>query len=143
MPQGPGFAFTFLYYFSLSAFITILVTVQGTNFSWQDGFPYQVGTLLGLIAATFSATSNRSTTIVIPFVGRKKFSYQLEQALEDMGFKHCEPRESALTVYRKSAVRSLFSGQIYVQLDEKKATIHGRVRNLKRLQKIVVPSTND
>ena len=133
MPQGPGFLVTFLYYFSSTTLIVMFVTSKGIGMSLETGLPYQFGILFGLVAGLLGAYFNRSATISVSFRNKKKtFIKTLEQALSEMGFQKKSQLEE-FAVYEKSAIRTLFSGKVLVQIDQNSATIIGRSSNIKRL----------
>ncbi len=132
MPQGPGFLVTFLYYFSSTTLIVMFVTSKGIGMSLETGLPYQFGILFGLVAGLLGAYFNRSATISVSFRNKKTFIKTLEQALSEMGFQKKSQLEE-FAVYEKSAIRTLFSGKVLVQIDQNSATIIGRSSNIKRL----------
>ncbi len=132
MPQGPGFLVTFLYYFSSTTLIVMFVTSKGIGMSLETGLPYQFGILFGLVAGLVGAYFNRSATISVSFRNKKTFIKTLEQALSEMGFQKKSQLEE-FAVYEKSAIRTLFSGKVLVQIDQNSATIIGRSSNIKRL----------
>ena len=132
MPQGPGFLVTFLYYFSSTTLIVIFVTSKGIGMSLETGLPYQFGILFGLVAGLLGAYFNRSATISVSFRNKKTFIKTLDQALSEMGFEKKSQLEE-FAVYEKSAIRTLFSGKVLVQIDQNSATIIGRSSNIKRL----------
>lgn len=136
MPQGPGFLVTFLYYFSSTTLIVIFVTSKGIGMSLETGLPYQFGILFGLVAGLLGAYFNRSATISVSFRNKKTFIKTLEQALSEMGFQKKSQLEE-FAVYQKSAISTLFSGKVLVQIDQNSATIIGRSSNIKRLSQII------
>ena len=132
MLQGPGFLVTFLYYFSSTTVIVMFVTSKGVGMSLETGLPYQFGILFGLVAGLLGAYFNRSATISVSFRNKKTFIKTLDQVLSEMGFEKKSQLEE-FAVYQKSAIRTLFSGKVLVQIDQNSATIIGRSSNIKRL----------
>lgn len=136
MPQGPNFIVTFLYYFSTTILIVLLVMSQGMGVELNSGTPYQTGVLLGAIAGILGAYFNRSTTISVNFHNQTVFTKTLEQALDDMGFSERE-NLGEVTLYTKSNLKNLFSGKILVKIEGNLATISGRSNALKQLQQML------
>ncbi len=100
--------------------------------SLETGLPYQFGILFGLVAGLLGAYFNRSATISVSFRNKKTFIKTLDQALSEMGFEKKSQLEE-FAVYEKSAIRTLFSGKVLVQIDQNSATIIGRSSNIRRL----------
>ncbi|MGK7873854.1 MAG: hypothetical protein AB4426_11240 [Xenococcaceae cyanobacterium] len=136
MPQGPGFLVTFLYYFSSTTLIVMFVTSKGMGMSLETGLPYQFGILFGLVAGLLGANFNRSATISASFQNKKAFTKNLNEVLSEMGFEEKSQLEE-FTVYEKSPLRTLFSGKVFVKIDQNSATIIGRSSNIKRLSQII------
>jgi uncharacterized membrane protein YraQ (UPF0718 family) len=133
MPSGPGFFFTFLYYFSCTSLIVIFVTWQGLGVNLDTALPYQFGSLLGLLAGLWGAYFNRSLSLNTTFSNQKAFLKNLNENLNSLGFQEQEKREE-LTIYSKSGLSNWFAGQILLQIDEKSATIIGRSSYIRRLR---------
>ncbi len=136
MLQVPGFWLTFLYYFSVTNLIVILVVSQGMGINFNDRILYQIAIFLGLIAGLIGAKFNRSVTISASFANKKKFSKILNETLSQMGFEPKSQLEN-FTVYEKSSWKSLFTGKIFVQIEAKSATIIGRSNIIKKLGQII------
>ena len=136
MPQGPNFAVTFLYYFSMTTLIVVLVSAGEMGMSLAEKSPYQLGTLCGLVAGIVGAYLNRSATISTAFQNQKTFTQQLEKALAQMGFEK-KTQLDDFTVYGKSTLSTLFSGKIFLKIEENSATISSRSSNLKRLKQLI------
>jgi hypothetical protein len=136
MPRGPNFIVTFLYYFSTTTLIVLLIASQGMGMSLQQQLPYQLGTLCGLVAGIFGSYFNRSQTIFVSFQNQKAFTKKLDEALAKLGFEPKDRLED-MVVYSKNSVQTLFSGKILVKIDQNSATIVGRSSNLKRLQNAI------
>ena len=136
LPEGPGFGLTFLYYSSGIALVTTFLAVKTLGVSLDTGIPNQFGLIFGAFGGLIGATFNRSTVLDIPFTSRKAFKRKLDEALQDMGYSEVPetPLEDIL-VYQRSFLRQLFSGKVYVLLEDKQAHISSRashVRGLKR-----------
>ena len=136
MPQGPGFLVTFLYYFSLTTLIGVLVSSQGLGMKLDTAIPYQIGTLLGLVSGLVGAIFNRSATFSIPVADQKVFTQILDRALSELGFEKKTQLEE-FTVYEKSAFKTLFSGKVLVKIDQDSATISSRSSNISSLKKMI------
>jgi hypothetical protein len=104
--------------------------------SLESRFPYQLGTLCGLVAGILGAYFNRSATISTTFQNQKAFREQLDEALAQMGFDR-QTQLDDFVVYEKSALQTMFSGKILVKIDKNSATIIGRSSNLKRLKQSI------
>lgn len=136
IPRGPGFLPTFLYYFSGTALVTTFLAAQGLSDGLETGIPNEFGLLFGVLGGVVGAYFNRNHLLDIPFTNRKVFLQQLEQALTEMGFA----QDSGATledvlVYRRAALRQLFSGRVYVQIGEKQATLSSRALHLRGLKR--------
>jgi hypothetical protein len=134
MPQGPNFLVTFLYYFAMTTLIVLLTTSQGMGVSLNTGLPYQLGILSGAIAGLLGAYFNRSATISVAFQNQQTFKQTLEETLAQMGFNQKTQLED-YTAYNKPNASNLFSGKIFVKIEDKSATIIGRAKNLKQIKK--------
>lgn len=133
MPTGPGLRFTFLYYFSTTILIVLLVMSQGLGVSLETKYPYQMGILLGIITGVLGAYFNHHSSIEVEIANNKQFKHNLSQILSEMGFE--EMTEEGMMIYRQSSLKNLFSGQIFVKIEKQEATLSGRSRTLKKLQK--------
>lgn len=86
-------------------------------------FPYQLGSLVGLIAGLLGAYYNRSLSTSIPFTHKKTFLQTLNKTLSEMGYQQQGQLEDCI-VYQKS--QRPFSGKLLVKIEDKSATIIGR-----------------
>jgi hypothetical protein len=136
MLQVPGFWLTFLYYFSVTNLIVILVISQGMRISFYDQSLYQLSVLIGLIAGLLGANFNRSVTISASFKNQKIFLKTLNETLAEIGFTPKSQVED-FTVYEKSAIKTLFSGKIFVHIEKNSATIIGRSHIIKKISKAI------
>jgi hypothetical protein len=140
LPHGPGFGLTFLYYFSGTALVATLLASKSLGLSLDTGIPTQFGVLLGVIGGILGALVNRSTTLEVPLSSKKKFKQQLDTLLAEMGYTEDETsRTDGILVYRRSSLRQLLSGRVYVQLGPKQAAINSRVTHIRRIKKQLAP----
>jgi hypothetical protein len=136
LPAGPGFGLTFLYYFSGIALVTTLLAVKTLGVSLDTGIPNQFGLIFGAVGGLLGAAFNRSMTLRVPFTSKKVFQQRLNTILNDMGYSEdSNANLEGVDVYRRPLVSQLFSGKIYILLDDKQAQISSRashVRSIKR-----------
>ena len=137
LPEGPGIAISFLYYFSTTTMIVAFFYSQSLDTSMFSPLPYRYGMVFGVVTGAIGAYLNRSKTISTSFKksrAKQEFSNKLQEALVEMGF---EPKseEEDYTIYGKSSLKSFFAGKIFVQIDKKSAAIAGRATDLKKLSK--------
>lgn len=149
LPQGPGPAFTFLYYFAGTAAVTTFLALKILGLPLETGIPNQFGLLFGAIGGTLGTIFNRTTTLELPYPSRRQFQSTLEDALTTMGYTATDlppllaEREDCdrLAVYRRSALRQLFSGRIYVYFGAKAATVSSRAVHIRRLNRQLAKSS--
>lgn len=137
MQSGPGFLPTFLYYFVGTTFIVVLLIDQGVGNSAladSSGNPFSIGILLGLLAGGVGAYFNRHEVVTIPIKNQKAFAQKIHAALAEMGFAEAAQVEQ-ITVYERPIPSRFFSGKLFVQLEKETATLSGRSRLLRSLQK--------
>ena len=122
--MGPGAIATFLYYFATT---TLIMTILSLQFGLAQEFrvPLIVNPIIGLVGGTLGAYFNRSITISVPFKNRKTFQRELDSILEKMGYSRDGDLDDWL-VYRRSSIRQIFSGKIYVKLEEGLAMFSSR-----------------
>lgn len=136
LPQGPGWGVTFLYYFSGTALVTTFLALKLLNVGLATGIPNQLGLVAGLGGGILGAYVNHSSALEIPYKNRKGFLKRLEAILEDMGYSQDpEFEEDPFQAYRRSPLRQMFSGRIYVQLRSDRALIAGRSLQLRALKR--------
>ncbi|NJL45003.1 MAG: hypothetical protein HC922_03160 [Leptolyngbyaceae cyanobacterium SM2_3_12] len=135
LPAGPGFGLTFLYYFCSTALVTTLLAVKTLGIGLDTGIPNQFGLVFGVVGGGLGALLNRSSTVEIPFSNLKKFKPQLDTALAEMGYTE-DPSANldGILVYRRSFLRQLLSGKIYVLLNNHQAQISSRIVHVRRLK---------
>ncbi|NJL87454.1 MAG: hypothetical protein HC886_18085 [Leptolyngbyaceae cyanobacterium SM1_1_3] len=131
---GPGFGFTFLYYFAGIGLITTLLVAQSLHVGLETGFPAQLGTGVGLLGGLLAAYFNQTLALELPFKGKQQFLRSLNQALSEMGYTLVDEEAGAL-VYQRSPLRQLFSGRVYVLLSDKSATVFSRAIHIRNLQR--------
>jgi len=136
LPEGPGFGLTFLYYFSGIALVTTLLAVKTLGVGLETGIPNQFGLVFGAIGGVLGATFNRSKNLNVPFKSKKVFDRKLDAALTAMGYAE-DPNADleGIQVYRRSAIRQLFSGKIYVVVDDQQARISSRASHIRGLRR--------
>jgi hypothetical protein len=132
METGPGSIITFLYYFAMTTLVMTLIATQSGLYQ-EVGVPILINPLIGVVAGALGAYFNRTVAISVPFKNRKTFLRTLEEALEEMGYERDREVED-WTIYRRSAVRQLFSGKIYVKLSDGMATLSSRSVHIRTLQ---------
>lgn len=136
IPRGPGFFPTFLYYFSGTALVTTFLAVKSLGLSLETGIPGEFGLLFGSLGGLIGAYFNHNRLLEIPFANRKAFLNQLDQSLTEMGYaQDPDAMLEGVLVYRRTALRQLFSGRIYVQIGDKQATLSSRALHLRGLKK--------
>jgi hypothetical protein len=136
IPQGPGFGLTFLYYFSGTALVTTFLAVKTLGIGLETGVPNQFGLLVGAVGGVLGAIFNRSMILELPFKSRKTFQRNLDETLAAMGYTEDKAADyDGILVYRRAALRQLFSGKIYVHLGAGQATISSRAMHVRSLKK--------
>ena len=131
---GPGFGFTFLYYFAGIGLITTLLMAQSLHVSLESGFPAQLGIGVGLVGGLIAAYFNQTLSLEVPFKGKKQFLRSLSQVLSEMGYTQVAETEGVL-IYQRSPLRQLFSGKVYVQLNKQNALIFSRAAHIRSLRR--------
>lgn len=121
--------------------MTLVVAVlasQVLGLSLTQPLPYRYGITLGLVAGLVGAYFNRSVTFSLEFKNKKAFAKTLNKTLSDMGF---EPKSEIdnFVVYQRSALRNIFSGKVFVQIDNGIATIISRASIIRRLRQKIEP----
>jgi hypothetical protein len=134
VPQDPNFGMTFFYYFTTSALVATLLAVKGGGVVMGSGLQGELALGIGLVGGLLGAFYNHMTTLTVPFTRRKTFLKTLADTLAAMGYSLAEEVDG-VQVYRRSPVRQLFSGKIYVQLHEKEAILASRAMHIRALKK--------
>ncbi len=134
MGYGPGFTSTFLYYFVTTTLLSTFIASQGLGMKISTGYPSQIGLVIGLLAGLLGGYMNRSVSFSVAFDDQETFKDTLNEALDAMGYGHAYDDEN-ISVYVRSPIRQLLSGKIFVQFDEKDATISSRSVHIKDLQR--------
>jgi hypothetical protein len=133
---GPGFLPTFLYYFVGTTVIVAIVVTQGLGLNPETGIPYQLGLPAGLLAGLVGAYFNRSIVIHIPFEHRHRFSKTLTDTLTQLGYAETGKFDE-FSVYERAGLSKFFSGKIFIQVEKTSATIAGRSRMIRTLQRLM------
>ncbi|MGG6294840.1 hypothetical protein ACQ4M4_10470 [Leptolyngbya sp. AN02str] len=136
MQYGPGFAATFLYYFSSTAIVFALVMAKSLNLSIASGLPQEVGIAGGLVGGLVGAYFNRSSSYTVPFQKEKEFLKTLDDTLSQMGYEQ-RAQEDSTRMYVRKGLSKLVSGKLYVTLDKESATIAGRAIQIKAIKRLV------
>ena len=135
LPTGPGFALTFLYYFSGSVLVATFLAVKSFGYGLSTGLPGQLLLIVGAVGGFMGGFFNHTMILQVPFKSRKQFLKTLVQdTLEPMGYELAEEMD-AIKVYRRSTVRQLFSGKIYVEIQRDRAILASRAVHIRRLRK--------
>ncbi|MFP4120827.1 hypothetical protein [Coleofasciculus sp.] len=138
MHLSPGFWATFYYYFTGMTLIVAVLASQVLGLSLTQPLPYRYGITLGLVAGLVGAYFNRSVTLSLEFKNKKAFSKTLNKTLSAMGFEPTSEIDN-FVVYQRPALRSLFSGKVFVQIDNGIATIISRASLIRRLRQEIEP----
>ena len=134
IPTGPGVTFTFFYYFSGAALITAVFAVKTLGVGFGSGITGQLALAVGSVGGLLGAFYNRTKTLKIPVSKPKVFARKLEETLSEMGYTLSETVEG-ISVYQRSRFRRLFSGDIYVQNQDKEVVLAGRAMHIRTLEK--------
>lgn len=142
MLTGPEFLTTFLYYFVCTTLIGLLVISQGMEIS-LDRFSMLSCGSVGLVAGLLGAYFNRSVTLSTPIQGNAKiWMKNVQKTLSEMGFEPNGQIED-FTIYRKSPLKTLFSGRVLVKSEKNEMTIISRSSTVKRLQEVLNLKSNN
>ncbi len=136
LPPGPGFGAAFLYYFLGTASITTLLATQTLGLGLETGIPTQFGLLVGGVGGFLGALANRSRTLVVPCPSPKKIKLQLDALLSDMGYREDQDAGfEGIGVYRRSSLRQVLSGNVYVRIDHNQVQIRSRVVHVNAIKR--------
>ncbi len=136
LPEGPGFGLTFLYYFSGVALVTTFLAIKILGVTLDTGIPNQFGLVFGAVGGVLGATFNRSITLDIPISSQKKFKQKLAAILRDLGYSEdANAHMDGILVYRRSSIRQLFSGKVYVLIEDKQAHISSRATHIRSIRR--------
>ena len=139
--QGPNFALTFLYYFSLTTVIGVFGSVQILDWSFTAAKPYQLALVLALPIALFSACTKQTKQIDFSFADPRQFRMSLNDTLTEFGYEEVGESdfdsESQLTfvTFERPGLAGWYSGKVYVAIAQKKAVISSRAAFIRQLQK--------
>lgn len=129
--MGPGAIATFLYYFATTTLIMTILSLQ-FGLAQEFGVPLIVNPIIGLVGGTLGAYFNRSVTISMPFKNRKTFQRELDSILAEMGYS-CDRELDDWLVYHRPTLRQLFSGRIYIKLEDGLAMLSSRSVHIQTL----------
>ena len=136
--KGPGFGFTFLYYFVLATLIGGIVAMEILHVGPTSALPYQYGIAFGLPFGVINALTKRSQTFSVQFKKQQKFLRKLKTVLEELGFdSESDPEiESGVTyqTFRKAGMAGWFAASVFVAIAEKEAVIASRSSVIKKLK---------
>lgn len=143
MMQGPGYALTFLYYFSATAALVILTGIQGLGYGFNDRDLYQVAVPFALLVGSIGAYFNQNVTLTIPFKHKQSFQKQLQAMLQDLGYTESIQLDGSdsLVAYNRPGISKLLAGKIFIQLESKQVMISGRASLVNRLEKRLHPDS--
>lgn len=131
--EPPGYALTFLYYFSITNVIVIGLLSGRFGVSFLDRSIYPIGICAGLMAGILGASFNRNVTVSAKVKKQGVWLSSFNQSLAEMGF---EPQKELgdYSIYQKSGWATLFSGRVFLKIEGKTATVIGRAAVIKTLQ---------
>lgn len=143
LPGGPGAAFTFIYYFSGASLITAFLAVKTLGVGWNTSLTGQLALTVGAIGGLFGAYFNRTQRLTLAFTSRKLFTRELNGVLAAEGYSLTQTTGS-YSVYQRSRLGRLFSGDVYVQLGGQSAVLVSRAANIRTLKKAIlqIPGTH-
>jgi len=134
MTKGPGLTPTFLYYFVATTTIVIFVLSRGVETPIPLVNPAQFSLLCGLLAGAIGAYFNSHDTVELALKNRGALLKKLKDCLASMGYAETSQVEG-VTIYERPAPSKFFSGKIFVQIEDKTATIAGRSNRIRALKK--------
>lgn len=135
IPTGPGFTLTFFYYFSGSAAVLTLLAYKTLGIGAGSELTGPLCLLFGSIGGMVGAAVNRTVTLTLNVKSRKTFLRELDAALEELGYTLTdEDEEGDVRLYRRSPLRQLLSGKVYVQLQPKSAVVSSRALHIRSLK---------
>ncbi|HEY9890005.1 MAG TPA: hypothetical protein V6D02_16485 [Candidatus Obscuribacterales bacterium] len=133
LPVGPGASFTFLYYFSTAAIITGLCAAKALGIGLTTGLTGEIALLGGGLGGGLGVLFNRSVTLTVPIVSKKKFQQQLDAVLTGMGYS-LGATEGTIARYQKAKASRFFAGDIYVQQRDRTAVFISRASTIRTLK---------
>ena len=134
LPQGPGAAFTFIYYFSGAALIAVLFTSKTLGVGFNTGIVGQSALLVGGVSGLLGMFYNRTKTLKITVTQSKAFTRKLSETLTDMGYTLTETVDS-IAMYQRSGLGKFLTGNIYVQKQDGAVVFASRAANIRTLAK--------
>ena len=137
MRFGPGFASTFLYYFVTTTIIMTAIALRATGLSLDSGFPQQFGLIAGLLGGLAGGYFNRTTTFSVASAKPAKLLTTLQDILNEMGYELSEDSDRLddnISLYQRSGLSAFFSGNVFLQIEDRQVTVAARSMSLKRIQ---------
>ncbi len=133
MMRGPGFVPTFLYYFLGATFIALFVLSRGDRPELEFANSQQVAIAFGLLSGLMGGLFNSHSTLELP-LDQASVSKRLSALLAERGYEPAE-QQDAVSVYVRSGWMRLLRGKIFVELADGTATVSGRSRDVRAIQK--------
>lgn len=141
MMRGPSFGPTFLYYFVGATFIALLVLSRGDSpqLELTNSQPVAIafGLLSGLVGAFFNSHSTLELSLNQNGVSKKR----LYALLAERGYEQAE-QQDRVSVYARSGGMNILSGRIFVEMENETATVSGRSRDVRAIQKALAGPQN-
>ncbi|MCM1982982.1 hypothetical protein [Lyngbya confervoides] len=144
--KGPGFGFTFLYYFALTALIVAIAAMQILHESPTAPIIYQVGLAFALPFALINALQKQTQRLEIAINAPAPFLQRLNQALQELGYDPVQPLhpEEPLQpeamgdapqtwVAQRSGWQTPLAGKIYVATTDHRAVLVSRKSVMQQL----------
>ncbi|NJM66616.1 MAG: hypothetical protein HC851_13620 [Acaryochloris sp. RU_4_1] len=139
LSTGSGIGLTFLYYFSMTAVIVVLMGSCSSHFAFTSPQLHLYGVVAGLIAGLVGVFVNRSVTMDISFEDPDQFRQRLTQKLAELGFEQelddldiednpATEEETIYLTYLRSGLSGWMAGGIYVIVSDHSAKISSRAR---------------
>lgn len=132
-PELPGITLTFLYYFSTTALIALLVFSQGLRLGFDSAIAYQAASGLALLAGIIGTIQNRGITRQLSVKKNADCERALVRILDQRGFTEREPWQD-FTAYRPARGRSWGRSRIFVKWEGRTLTLSGRAHLVRSLQ---------
>ncbi len=134
LPQGPGAVFTFIYYFSGAALITVLFTAKTLGVGFNTEIVGQSALLVGGVGGLLGTFYNRTKTLEIAVTQSKAFTRKLAEVLTEMGYT-LKQSSDGISIYQRSGLGRFFAGEIYVQQQERAVVFVSRAATIRTLAK--------
>jgi hypothetical protein len=143
---GPGFTPTFLYYFVSTSLVMSLVISKGMHLPIATGYPQQLGIVAGLIAGGLGGYFNRSASITVSAPDTQKLLKSLDATLTELRYRKLadteETQDETVLVYERLNFARLFSGQVYLAIEQDGIIVATRFGQLRQIQKALGQTPN-